>query len=525
MQQRQSQRQSQGLTQGLKVGLGQGLKMTPQLVQSIKLLQMSSMDLLRHIEEQIEKNPLLELSDEDNRANRDDLLRDDERIAGKSAERDLVSSDEFDTSQAALEAALDTSFENEFDSDRSGGETAYLQPASESLSGGGSSFNGTDFSAGGGEGANFEEFVAGTVTLQDHLAGQLALTRTSPVIRLAAGEIIDALDSDGYFRGQLQDIAGERRIGLEEVEAALALVQGFDPVGIGARDLAECLKLQLVEKNRYDPAIACMLDNLEMVAKRDFGGLSELCGLSIDEVLDMVDEIRSLDPHPARQFESAPSQTIEPDAYVRERPDGSFVVELNTGTLPRVLVNQSYEAIVASGGNGENDRFIADCLSDANWLVRSLEQRAQTILKVVSEIVRQQDGFFAHGIAHLRPMSLKQVADAIKMHESTVSRVTTNKYVLTNRGMFELKFFFTAAIASNDGGEAHSAEAVRRRIADLVEAESAEKVLSDDALVIELAAQGIDVARRTVAKYREGMNIASSVQRRREKKALAARRR
>lgn len=522
--------QRQSLSQGLNLGLKQGLKMTPQLVQSIKLLQMSSAELLRHIEDQIERNPLLELSEEDNRPGREERIRNDDdvydgsyRADGKGENgSDPVIAGELDTSRGALESNLDTSFENEFDTDRSGGDAGVSPVAGkERIPGGG---QGTDFSRNADDAYNLEEFIAGSVTLQEHLGAQLALSRVSPAIRLAANEIIHALDSDGYFRGQLKEIALERKLSPQDVEEGLTLVQSFEPVGVGARDLSECLKLQLREKNRLDPAIACLLDNLEMLAKRDFSGLSELCGLSLDEVLDMVDEIRSLDPHPAAGFESVPSQSVEPDAFVRELPDGSFTVELNGNTLPKVLVNNTYESVISRNGNAEEDRFIADCLSDANWLVKSLEQRAQTILKVVTEIVRQQDGFFAHGIAHLRPMSLKQVADAIGMHESTVSRVTTSKYVLTNRGMFELKFFFTAALSANDGGEAHSAEAVRQRIRALIDAESPQKVLSDDALVAELAAQGVNVARRTVAKYREGMNIASSVERRREKRAQAARR-
>ncbi len=512
-------RQTQNLTQGLQ----QGLTMTPQLVQSIKLLQMSSLDLLRHIEEQIEKNPLLEFPDGENRFEREEIISGE--YAGKvgSPGEDAVVTGELDTSQAALEAKLDTSFENEFDSDRSGGENStrdYPTADSRSSHTGGS---GPDFSRSGDADVNFEEFVAERLNLRDHLSGQLALTRAEPVVRLMAGEIIDSLDEDGYFRSRLDEIAAERGITLHDAEAALTIVQGFDPVGVGARDLAECLKLQLVEKNHFDPAIGCLLDNLALVAKRDFDTLVDLCGVSFDEVMDMVDEIRALDPRPARQFDSSPTQSVIPDVYVREKPDGSFEIELNPDAMPKVLVNQSYQAVVSGGGNSEDDRFIIDCLNDANWLVRSLEQRAQTILKVMVEIVRQQDGFFVYGISHLRPMSLKQVADAIKMHESTVSRVTNNKYVLTNRGMFELKFFFTAALNATDGSDSHSAEAVRQKIRKLIDGEAVEKVLSDDAIVELLNAQGIDIARRTVAKYREGMNIASSVQRRREKKARAAR--
>jgi len=516
-------RQTQSVTQGLQ----QGLTMTPQLVQSIKLLQMSSLDLLKHIEEQIERNPLLELADGESRIEREDRQRSDEEFNGdnKNALEEPVVTGELDISQARLEDNLDTSFENEFDGDRSGGETSGRD---QSVTDVGSGFDrpstGTDFSRAASPDVGFEEYVPQQKNLRDHLYEQLAMTRAGPAIRLSAGTIIDNLDDDGYFRGRLQEIAVDRNIGLSEVEASLELVQGFDPIGIAARDLAECLKLQLIEKNRYDPAIAGLLQNLDLLARRDFDSLVERCGVSFDDVLDMVDEVRALDPRPARRFDTTPAQTVIADVFVKERPDGSFAIELNPDALPKVLINQTYQAIVASGGDARSNKFITDCLSDANWLVRSLEQRAQTILKVMVEIVRQQDGFFVNGVSHLRPMSLKQVADAVEMHESTISRVTSNKYVLTTRGMFELKFFFTASLASTDGSEAHSAEAVRQKIRKLIDDERVDKVLSDDAIVELLCAEGVEIARRTVAKYREAMNIASSVQRRREKKALATRR-
>jgi len=235
----------------------------------------------------------------------------------------------------------------------------------------------------------------------------------------------------------------------------------------------------------------------------------------------MIAEIRQLNPKPGLAFGTTLVQPIVPDVFVRAAPDGGFIVELNSDTLPKVLVNQTYYTKVASSAKGEKDKaYLADCLQTATWLMRALDQRAKTILKVSSEIVRQQDAFFAHGVQHLRPLNLKTVADAISMHESTVSRVTANKYMATSRGIFELKYFFTSAIAAADGGESHSAEAVRHRIRQLIDAESAQDVLSDDTIVEKLRGAGIDIARRTVAKYREAMRIPSSVQRRREKQTL-----
>jgi RNA polymerase sigma-54 factor len=237
----------------------------------------------------------------------------------------------------------------------------------------------------------------------------------------------------------------------------------------------------------------------------------------------MIAEIRALNPKPGLAFGSTLVQPIVPDVFVRSSPDGGFVVELNSDTLPKILVNQRYHAQLAKNAAKDADKsYLAENLQSATWLMRALDQRAKTILKVSTEIVKQQDAFFAHGVQHLRPLNLKTIADAISMHESTVSRVTANKYMATSRGIFELKYFFTSAIAASDGGEAHSAEAVRHRIRQLIDAENTDDILSDDTIVEKLRVIGIDIARRTVAKYREAMRIPSSVQRRRDKQGVSA---
>jgi len=305
---------------------------------------------------------------------------------------------------------------------------------------------------------------------------------------------------------------------VSDVETVLARLQKFDPAGVFARSLSECLALQLREKNRLDPAMQALLDNLDLLARRDMPGLMRVCGVDAEDIAEMAAEIRALDPKPGLAFESEVTQTLVPDVFVRPNTDGGWLVELNSETLPKVLVNARYHAKVAKGAKTKADKiYLSECLNSANWLVKSLDQRANTILKVASEIVRQQDGFFAHGVQHLRPLNLRTIAEAIDMHESTVSRVTSNKYIATARGIYEMKFFFSSAIASSDGGEAHSAEAVRSRIRDLIEAEKPDEILSDDRLVEILKGSGIDIARRTVAKYREGLKIPSSVQRRRLK--------
>jgi RNA polymerase sigma-54 factor len=299
------------------------------------------------------------------------------------------------------------------------------------------------------------------------------------------------------------------------------VLQTFDPPGICARNLSECLAIQLRDKNRYDPAMQALVEHLELLAKRDVVSLRKICGVDDEDLAEMIGEIRHLDPNPGLKIGATRTQTVVPDVYVRPGPDGGWLVDLNSDTLPRVLVNQTYYSELSKTIRKDGDKsYFTDCLQNATWLVRALDQRARTILKVATEIVRQQDGFFTSGVAHLRPLNLKAVADAIQMHESTVSRVTANKYMATNRGIFELKYFFTASIASADGGDAHSAEAVRHHIKQLIDAESPSAILSDDTIVERLRASGIDIARRTVAKYREALRIPSSVQRRRDKQSV-----
>lgn len=492
----------------------QGLTVTPQLAQSIKLLQMNSIELQEHIEQEIEKNPLLELADPTDAYIRGDTKL--ETVQSESAENTI--SDQLEVSSSKLEENLGTSVENEFDVDRSGGEAQYKSGDYTNQSGSGSSSAGpvTDSDY------NIESFLAGAKTLRDHLSEQLALMRLEDVQRLVSTEIIDSLDEDGYFRRDLQTVSTALGVSLDEVQWALDTVQTLDPVGVGARDLKESLKLQLIEKDRFDPAIEIFIENIHLLAERDFKALAKLCDLDHDDIMDIVDEIRALDPRPAKMFDASPIQQIIPDVLVNSLSDGSFVIELNADAMPKVLVNQTYKSIVDNSKTSTKDdiKYVAECFQNANWLTRSLEQRAQTILKVTSEIVKQQDAFFAFGVKHLKPMSLRQIAEKIDMHESTVSRVTSNKYLLCERGTFELKYFFTTAIQSVGDNEAHSAESVRQEIRQLIDEEEVEKILSDDVLVAILQEKSIDIARRTVAKYRESMGIASSVQRRREKRAM-----
>ena len=341
-----------------------------------------------------------------------------------------------------------------------------------------------------------------------------------PWTRLIGLHLIDLLDESGYVTGSLSELAATLGCSEERVEAVLKVLQGFDPTGIFARGLAECLALQLAERDRLDPAMQTLLDHLDLLARRELPKLMKLCGVDAEDMAEMVAEIRELDPKPAQAFDHQAAEPVIPDILMLARPNGAWRIELNADTLPRVLVNRGYHATVRARSRSREDRdYLTERLQQANWLVKALHQRATTILKVATEIVRQQSAFFQQGVEHLRPLTLRDIAEKVKLHESTVSRVTSNKYIATPRGTFELKYFFTAAIAGL-GGEDHSAESVRHRIRALIDQESADKVLSDDTIVTILQREGIDIARRTVAKYREALRIPSSVQRRREKRAL-----
>lgn len=518
------------LSPRLELKQSQSLVMTPQLMQAIKLLQLGSMDLVAYVEAELERNPLLERDEaseggerpgdtaEANGANEVAEAADAPPAAGGDP-TDFAADDSFTTATAIAET-IDTDLSNVFQDDTPGDE-GRLDPGRLA----GDPWQSQSGSGGGGAGAdddyNLESFVAAEISLADHLAEQLSLAIADPTRRLIGQYLIDAVDEAGYLRVELDAVADKLGCPVALVEEVLAILQRFDPAGVCARDLKECLALQLEERDRCDPAMRTLLDHLDLLARRDFAALRKLCGVDDEDLVDMVGEIRALNPKPGNAFGSVNVQPVVPDVLVRPGADGAWLVELNSETLPRVLVNQSYYATVAKTSKNDKDKvYLSECLQTANWLVKSLDQRAKTILKVSSEIVRQQDAFLTHGVQYLRPLNLRMIADAIGMHESTVSRVTSNKYMATSRGIFELKYFFTSAIASSEGGEAHSSESVRHRIKELIDKETPDDILSDDTLVKMLKDGGIDIARRTVAKYREAMNIASSVQRRREKQAL-----
>jgi RNA polymerase sigma-54 factor len=491
--------------------------MTPQLMQAIKLLQLSSLDLVAYVDAELERNPLLERTPD---AETDGESRPAEPETGPVPEAEVRADDwlnqDMEVSRASMEQQLDTDLENVFPSE-------VPEPQSKPLADLPGVSEWANIGAGGrdgGEDYNLEAFATAEATLADHLTAQMTLSLTDPADRLIGAHLVDLVDEAGYLAGDLESVAEKLGAGLPEVERVLAVLQTFDPTGVGARNLAECLAIQLRERDRFDPAMQALIAHIDLLGRRDFGALRRVCGVDDEDLADMIGEVRRLNPKPGLAFGSMAVQPVVPDVLVRPGPDGGYLVELNSDTLPKVLLNQSYYAQVAKGARNPTDKsYLSECLQSATWLVRALDQRARTILKVATEIVRQQDGFLAYGVQHLRPLNLRTVADAIGMHESTVSRVTANKYMATTRGIFELKYFFTSAIAAANGGDAHSAEAVRHRIRQMIDAEAPGDVLSDDTLVERLRGAGIEIARRTVAKYREAMRIPSSVQRRREKQA------
>jgi RNA polymerase sigma-54 factor len=490
-------------SQRLELRQSQALVMTPQLQQAIKMLQLSNLELTDFIDAELQQNPLLE---------RRELGPEG---AGPAAARDPG---------AALEAPS-AALPETLPGDLSGDAAEHWRAAAGAEGDGSADFGGELQSwrnrngALGGEGRpEIEHTAARPRTLREHVIEQIGTDLTDQGDQLIALHLLDLLDETGYLGGALDGVALMLGCDLRRVEAVLARLQQFDPAGVFARDLPECLALQLRDRNRLDPAMQSLLNHLPLLAARNIPALMRICHVDAEDMADMIAEIKSLDPRPGLAFDPPLAQPVVPDILMRAQPQGGWIVELNAETLPRVLVNNRYHAQVSRAARSKADKdYLTDRLQAANWLVKSLHQRATTILKVATEIVRQQDGFFRHGVQALRPLILRDIADAIGMHESTVSRVTTNKYVATPRGLFELKYFFTSSIAGSRSGESHSAEAVRFRIRRLIDGEPGDETLSDERIVELLQQEGVEIARRTVAKYREAMRIPSSVQRRREK--------
>jgi RNA polymerase sigma-54 factor len=474
--------------------------MTPQLQQAIKMLQLSNLELTQFVDAEIQQNPLLE--------------RREARLEEAPPANATAGTEGLTT---ALPEAIADGFTPEA-AEHWHAASGTEGDGSVDLGGEPHLWRGRNGALHHGDRLEIEQAATRPRTLREHLQEQIGTDLSDPGDRVIALLLLDQLDEAGYLRAGLEGVAQLLGCHTSRVEAVLARLQQFDPAGVFARNLPECLALQLRDRDRLDPAMQALLDNLPLLAVRNIAALVRLCGVDAADVADMIAEIKSLDPRPGLAFDPPLAQPVVPDILMRAQPGGGWIVELNAETLPRVLVNSSYCAQIrrATRSKAEKD-YLTERLHAANWLVKSLHQRATTILKVAAEIVRQQDAFFRRGVQSLRPLILRDIADAIGMHESTISRVTSNKYMATARGLYELKYFFTSSIPACNGDGAHSAEAVRHRIRGLIDAEPAEETLSDERIVELLRREGVEIARRTVAKYREAMRIPSSAQRRREK--------
>lgn len=507
----------------LELRQSQSLIITPQLQQAIKLLQLSNLDLMTFLEKEIEQNPLLDWEDRTGAAG-DGVLAGAAPAETAHPEHNAASAEDvpfgMNGSEATVpvvgEPAKAAAEQGDYADDADlGAASAIYDSLSLRSAGNGSAEPGS---------ARFEDFTAQGTTLRDHLRQQLHIAIVAPAKRLIGDHLIDLIDESGYLRGSVEEVAERLGAPIGTVGEVLATIQTFDPVGVGARSLAECLALQLKELNRLDPAMQALLDNLEMLGNHEYAALQRLCGVDQEDMAEMIAEIRALNPKPGTAFGLDAAEAVIPDILVERDRTGAWNIQLNGETLPRICINHGFYSAAKRQIRNERDKsYLQNCITTANWLARSLDQRRRTMLKVAHEIVRQQESFLELGVRGLKPLALKDVAERIGMHESTVSRVTSSKYMQTPRGTFELKYFFTSAIASAGSGDAHSSEAVKHRIKELIDNESPRRVLSDDKIVAILLDEGIDIARRTVAKYREAMRIPSSVQRRRSKNAAAPR--
>ncbi len=495
----------------------QSLVMTPQLQQAIKLLTLSNLETETWIGEALDSNPLLEM------ASSDDIPPDISALAGppEEARRTSLESSPIDQLISEGRGAEDRPVEaldnpGEMDRDTGAGE------AEAGGAGGDSGDWGREMRSAPGDDAAFrDEREQAGETLAEHLLAQIGTATHDVRLAAIARYIVGQLDEAGCLTAGLLEMAQSLGANEAEIAQALGLVQSLDPTGVGATSLGECIALQAREADRYDPAMARLIDNLDLVARGEVARLRRICGVDDEDLRDMLAELRGYDPKPGLRFGGDPVAVAVPDVILTEGEDGGWIITINQDTLPRLIVNRSYYTELRSACADRDARgWLSERLTDANWLIKALDQRQKTILKVASEIVKHQDLFFRHGVSQLRPLTLRTVAEAIELHESTVSRVTSNKYLQCARGTFELKYFFTSGVSSADGETSASAEAVKAAIRQLIDAEDAKAILSDDTLVELLHQKGFSLARRTVAKYREAIGLGSSVQRRRQK-ALA----
>ena len=473
------------MKQGLQLRLSQQLAMTPQLQQAIRLLQLSTLELQQELQQALESNPLLEQIDTHEEI--------DTRETQDSETLDTA--DALEQKEMPEELPLDASW-----------DTIYTAGTPSGTSG---DYIDDELPVYQGE---------TTQTLQDYLMWQVELTPFSDTDRAIATSIVDAVDETGYLTVPLEDILesiGDEEIDIDEVEAVLKRIQRFDPVGVAAKDLGDCLLIQLSQFDKTTPwleeARLIISDHLDLLANHDFRTLMRVTRLKEDVLKEAVNLIQSLDPRPGQSIQTGEPEYVIPDVLVRKH-NGHWTVELNSDSIPRLQINQHYASMCNNARNDGDSQFIRSNLQDAKWLIKSLESRNDTLLRVSRCIVEQQQAFFEQGEEYMKPMVLADIAQAVEMHESTISRVTTQKYLHSPRGIFELKYFFSSHVNTEGGGEA-SSTAIRALVKKLIAAENPAKPLSDSKLTSLLSEQGIMVARRTVAKYRESLSIPPSNQR------------
>ncbi len=509
------------ISQKLDMRVAQQQTMTPLLQQAIEMLQMNNLELAAFVEQQLEQNPLLEKLDQDAEIILDNNLtalaenplsqENGEAAPADSAESpaDIPDSHEMGAQKTeGSDQPLDTEYDNYWQDAANDGAYTQNNLSNWENKPGGHNSQDTDFT----------EHTASETNLRDYLLAQAAVELPDPGDRIIASFLVDMLDDAGYFRGDIDAVAQALECTAERVTFTLLRLQHLEPAGIFARNLAECLALQLREKNRLDPVMQKFLNHLDLLGQHKMAELQKICGVDTEDLRDMVDEIKTLNPKPGEAFRKERADTLIPDIFLRPQKGGGWQIELNNETLPRVLLNNRYYAQIKKDVKQKEDRkYISEKYQMANWLIKAMSQRAETILKTASEIVRQQDGFFQYGVEYLRPLTRRDIAEAVGMHESTISRVTTGKYIATPRGIFELRYFFSSSIASSDGGMEHSSESIRHKIKNAIQQEPKEKPLSDDKIVQILEQDGVHVARRTVAKYREQLQIPSSSERKRLK--------
>lgn len=475
------------MKQGLNIKLGQQLSMTPQLQQAIRLLQLSTLDLQQEVQQALESNPLLEQAED---------FSDDKAAASDTQ---------------PVDSTLESSLPKELETDTSWDDTYDLSSSDAHVS------NATDSNL-------LETLNAEELGLKDHLLWQINSSKLNIQDRIIAETLIESIDHRGYLSQPLidiyQDLSEELILDMEDLEAVLVYIQRLDPLGVGARSLEECLTLQLEKLYATHPLYrktrSLLEKNLDLLQKRDYKRIKRTLNISEGEYTDLIELLQSLDPHPGLAFENNTTEYISPDVYINKADNGQWFVSLNSSNEINIRINEHYKGLIKEINNDADAQYLRDNLQQANSLIKAIENRNSTILRVAEEILKRQSDFLKYGVQALKPMILKNIATELDLHESTISRVTNQKYMLTPHGVFELKFFFSSHVATNTGGEC-SSTAIRAMIQELIKAENHQKPLSDNKLTTLLKEQGIKVARRTVTKYRESMTIPSS----RERKTLA----